>query len=69
MRTLREKTAALARREGKPPLLMLYAKGRVGGLVVRREMHLAAVSAELRTTPGREPGPSPLNQGDDEPFL
>jgi hypothetical protein len=54
VRTLWEKTAALARREGKTPLLMLYAKGKVGGLVVCHEMHLAAVAAELKTAPARE---------------
>jgi hypothetical protein len=69
VRTLWEKTAALARREGKTPLLMLYAKGKVGGLVVCHEMHLAAVAAEFKTAPAREPGESLLNFGDDEPFL
>ena len=69
VRTLWEKTAALARREGKTPLLMLYAKGRVGGLVVCHEMHLAAVAAELQTAPASEPPPSSAIAGDDEPFL
>jgi hypothetical protein len=69
VRTLWEKTAALARREGKVPVLMLYAKGKVGGLVVCHEMHLAAVAAELQTAPARDPAPSPHNRGDDEPFL
>ena len=69
VRSLWEKTAALSRREGKTPLLMLYTKGRVGGLVVCHEMHLAAVAAELKTAPGREPSPSRENRGDDEPFL
>jgi hypothetical protein len=69
VRTLWEKTAALARREGKTPLLMLYSKGRVGGLIVCHEMHLAAVAAELKTAPGCEPGPSPRNDGANEPFL
>ncbi len=69
VRTLWEKTAALARREAKVPVLMLYAKGKVGALVVCHEMHLAAIAVELATAPGREVEPSPLNQGDDEPFL
>jgi hypothetical protein len=69
VRTLWEKTAALARRERKTPLLMLYAKGKVGGLIVCHEMHLAAVAAELKTAPGAEPEPSPMIQDADEPFL
>jgi hypothetical protein len=66
-RTLWEKTAARAKREGKTPVVMLYAKGKPGALVVVHEMHLAAVAAEMRTAPGREPGPSPLIE-DAEPF-
>jgi hypothetical protein len=69
VRTLWEKTAALARREGKSPVVMLYTKGKVGGLVVCHEMHLAAVAAEFRTAPAREPEPSRQIRGDDEPFL
>jgi hypothetical protein len=68
VRTLWEKTAALARLEGKTPLVMLYAKGKPGGLIVVHEMHLAAVAAELKTAPGREVEPSPLIQ-DVEPFM
>lgn len=67
VRTLWEATAALAKREGKTPVLMLYAKGKTGGLIVVREMHLAAVAAELKTAPGREPEPSPMIE-DVEPF-
>ena len=67
VRTLWERTAALARREAKTPVLMLYAKGKPGGLIVVHEMHLAAVAAELRTAPGREPGLSPLIQDAEEP--
>jgi hypothetical protein len=62
-RTLWEKTAALARLEGKTPVVMLYTKGLTGGLVVVHEMHLAAVAAELMTAPARPPEP------DAEPFL
>ena len=46
---------------------MLYAKGKVGSLVVVHEMHLAAVAAELATAPGSEVEPSPLIE-DVEPF-
>jgi hypothetical protein len=67
VRTLWEKTAALAKRETKTPVLMLYAIGRPGALIVVHEMHLAAVAAELRTAPGREPEPSPLIE-EAEPF-
>ena len=69
VRTLWEKTSELARREGKTPMLMLYTKGKVGGLVVCHEMHLAAVAAELKTAPGVEPSPSPRIEDADEPFL
>jgi hypothetical protein len=69
VRTLWEQTQAPARREGKLPVLMLYTKGKVGGLVVCHEMHLAAVAAELPTAPAGEPGPSPHNDGEEEPFL
>lgn len=69
VRTLWEKTAALARREGKVPLLMLYAKGKTGGLIVCHEADLAAVAAELPTQPV-EPSPliqdvEPSHPGDD----
>jgi hypothetical protein len=67
IRTLWEKTAALARREGKVPVLAIYAKGKPGALIVVHEMHLANVAAELKTAPGREPEPSPHIQ-DVEPF-
>lgn len=67
VRTLWEKTNALARREGKVPVLMLYAKGKTGGLIVCHESDLAAVAAELPTAPGRDVEPSPLIQ-DVEPF-
>ncbi len=67
VRTLWEKTAALARCEAKTPVLMLYAKGKTGGLVVVHELHLAAVAAELQTAPVREPEPSP-HIADVEPF-
>lgn len=69
VRTLWEGTAALARREGKTPLLMLYAKGRSGGLVVCHETHLAAVAAEFRSAPPRE-SPRPRRvRPRDEPLL
>lgn len=67
VRTLWEKTAALAKVEGRTPVVMLYAKGKTGALVVVHEMHLAAVAVELATAPAREVEPSPLIQ-DAEPF-
>ena len=67
VRTLWEQTAALAKQESKVPVLALYAKGKTGALIVVHEKDLAAVAAELRTTPGRKPEPSPLIQ-DVEPF-
>jgi hypothetical protein len=67
VRTLWEKTAALAKREAKTPVLMLYAKGKTGALIVVHEMHLAAVAAELKTAPGSEPEASP-HILDVEPF-
>jgi hypothetical protein len=69
VRTLWEQAAARAKREGKTPILMLYAEGRVGGLIVCHEMHLAAVAAEMRDAPGREPEPSPHIEDANEPSL
>ena len=59
-RSLWEKTAALALREGKTPVVMLYAKGKTGGLVMVHEMHLAAVAAEFKADPPRRHEPLPL---------
>lgn len=67
VRTLWEKTAALAMAEGRTPVVMLYSKGKTGALVVVHEMHLAAVATELPTAPGVDVEPSPLIQ-DVEPF-
>ncbi len=67
VRSLWEKTAALARLEGKTPVVMLYAKGKTGALIVVHEMHLAAVASEIQTAPAREPEPLPLFD-DAEPF-
>ena len=39
--------ATAARKEGKTPVLMLYAKGKPGGLVVCHTADLAKVAAEL----------------------
>jgi hypothetical protein len=68
-RTLWEQTKALARREGKVPVLMLYGKGKQGALVVCHENDLAAVAAEMATAvePGTAREPSPLLE-DPEPF-
>ena len=48
VRSLWEKTRELARRERKVPVLMLYAKGKPGGLIVVHEDDLGAVADELR---------------------
>ncbi|MBV8312731.1 MAG: hypothetical protein JO344_20290 [Planctomycetaceae bacterium] len=47
VRTLWEKARTAARKEGKTPVLMLYAKGKPGGLVVCHAADLAKVAAEL----------------------
>lgn len=47
VRSLWERVRKLARAEGKVPVLVLYAKGKAGGLVVVHEDDLAAVAAEL----------------------
>src|SRR5262245_28898632 len=58
VRSLCEKTRELARRESKVPVLMLYAKGKPGGLIVVHENDLAAVASELATErAGPEPSP------------
>jgi hypothetical protein len=67
IRTLWEKTREAARRERKAPVLMLYAKGKPGALIVVHEDDLEAVAAELPIAPGRTPEPSPWIQ-DPEPF-
>jgi hypothetical protein len=67
VRSLWDKTAALARREGKTPVLMLYAKGKTGGLVVCHESHLLAIAGELPTAPEQNVDPSPWVE-DFEPF-
>jgi hypothetical protein len=57
VRSLWERTNAEAKKEGKTPVLLLFGKGRAGGLVVVHERDLAAVAAELAVAPG--PGPVP----------
>jgi hypothetical protein len=60
VRTLWEKTRELARRERKLPVLVLYAKGKPGGLIVVHESDLSAVVAELvrdEGTHGEDRGP------------
>src|SRR5262249_37238759 len=47
VRSLWEKTRELARRERKVPVLLLYAKGKPGVLIVVHENDLAAVASEL----------------------
>jgi hypothetical protein len=45
-RNLWESTAALAKKEAKTPVLMLYAKNKTGALVVVHEDHLDAMLDE-----------------------
>jgi hypothetical protein len=47
VRTLWEETRALAREEGKVPVLAPYTKSRPGALIVCHQDDLAAVAAEL----------------------
>jgi hypothetical protein len=42
-----QQTAALAKREDKLPVVVLYEKGKPGGLIVVHESHIAEVAAEL----------------------
>lgn len=51
VRALWERTRELARLEGKTPVLVLFAKGKRGGLVVAHEDDLALIAAELATAP------------------
>lgn len=54
VRTLWEKTAEFAKRECKTPVLVLYDKGKQGGLVICHERDLATVAAELKVFDGDE---------------
>ncbi len=47
VRSLWERTREHARRESKTPVLVLYAKGKPGGLIVAHQDDIAAVAAEL----------------------
>jgi hypothetical protein len=47
VRGLWEKTRDRARREGKTPVLILYAKGKPGGLIVAHQDDIVAIAAEL----------------------
>ena len=59
VRTLWERTRDLARREGKTPVVILYSKGKPGGLIVVHQDDLATIAAELANrTPMHRPGPS-----------
>jgi hypothetical protein len=64
-----EKARDRARREGKVPVVALYAKHRPGALIVVHESDLQAVAAALAAAPGpgQAPDPSPWIQ-DREPF-
>jgi hypothetical protein len=63
VRTLWDQTRDRARRESKRPVLVLYAKGKPGGLIVVHQDDLAAVAVELAgpEAPSRlaEPADSP----------
>ena len=57
VRTLWERTRDAARRERKTPVVILYAKGKPGGLVIVHQDDLAAVAAELAPFAlGSQPG-------------
>ena len=47
VRTLWEGTKKLAKKEKKTPVLVLYSKGKVGGLIVLHEDDAEAVLAEI----------------------
>jgi hypothetical protein len=47
VRNLWERTRDFAQVEGKTPVLVLYAKGKTGGLIVIHQDDLAVVAAEL----------------------
>jgi hypothetical protein len=71
VRALWEATRQAARKEGKTPLLVIFDKGKAGGLIVCHEDDLAAVAAEhvaARGIGGRgdvclDPTPTPLADG------
>ena len=46
-----EETRDLARREHKAPVVILYTKGKQGGLIVVHESDIVAVAAELAQRP------------------
>lgn len=52
VRTLWDETRRRARLEGKVPVLVLYAKGKPGGLVVCHEFDLAALLEAVAAGPG-----------------
>lgn len=71
VRSLWEDTRDRARREGKTPVLVLFAKGKPGGLIVVHQGDLATVAAELArpdTGTADETGPiEPAGPGRDGP--
>jgi len=66
VRTLWEQTRELAKLEHKTPVLVLFAKGKRGGLVVAHADDLAIVAAELATTPLPIRSEHPLDSFQDE---
>ena len=67
VRTLWEQARTAARRERKTPVLMLYAKGKPGALIVVHEDDLEAVAAERAVAPEQAREPSEWLQ-EVEPF-
>jgi hypothetical protein len=71
-RSLWEATRILARREGKVPVVMLFDKGKPGGLVIVHQDDLQAVAAELARQDRAEAAGGPVEPGglpaDPEPF-
>ena len=57
VRTLWDETNRRARLEGKTPLLVLFAKGKPGGLVVCHEADLAELADALAVARGDRPAP------------
>jgi hypothetical protein len=68
VRRLWEKVRESARKECKVPLLLVYDKGKPGGLIIVHENDLATVASELAA--GRaSPQPSPMNSDEITPSM
>jgi hypothetical protein len=66
VRTLWERTRDAARREQKTPVLILFAKGKPGGLVVVHEDDLPTVAKEMA---GRNAGEPDFSEVSSEDYL